>query len=81
MTQPILRAEDFIEITEKYNSKGFLVERYYMKDGEKRELPIPKFMQENPAVVFWNPKIDYVKTTKRLTNKEFKTLQKEVKDE
>lgn len=55
--------EEFLEITEKYNKKGFLVERYYMENGKKVDLPIPKFMQENPTVVFWDPKIDWVKMT------------------
>lgn len=68
--------EDFVEITEKYNSKGFLVERYYMKNGEQVDLPIPEFMQKNPVVGFYNPKIDYVKFTKRLTPEELKQYEK-----
>lgn len=75
------KEEEFIEITEKYNSKGFLVERYYMKDGEKIDLPIPKFLQENPVVAFWNPNIDYVKTTKKYAPEELDKKIRELKEE
>ncbi len=66
-----------VEITEKYNSKGLLIERYYFKNGEKVDLPIPKFLQENPSIVFWNPNIDYVKVNKRFTQEEFDILHKD----
>ena len=64
--------EDFVEITEKYNSKGFLVERYYMKNGEQVDPINNQSLCQNPVVGFYNPKIDYVKFTKRLTPEELK---------
>jgi len=54
-----LTNDSFIEITDKYNKKGFLVERYCIIDGEKKDLSIPKFFQINPVVSFYNPKINY----------------------
>lgn len=77
--------KDKIEIFEKYDSKGFLIERYYFVGDKRVDLNIPEYFKENPAVSycthpsadekFKENKIEWARTSKFLTKEEFKLLE------